>query len=76
MRLLLAVVAGVAVLVLFFPIVCVGSSAGADYCQSLAAIRLPGGENGELWIPVVIAAAIATVVLVLHLGPKGSVKPH
>jgi len=60
--------AGVVVLVVLWPTVCMSSEGGPTSCQSAVFVPLPWGDSADTWgMVVAAAAAVLAYVAVRHL---------
>jgi hypothetical protein len=71
MRLFLASLLALALLALFFPVLCMQGESDPGSCSSISGIRLPGtAEHAEWWQLVVLLVVVASFVLVLRMGRR------
>ena len=69
MRLLVASLAALGVLGLFFPVVCMQGEFDEGSCSSVSGLPLPGpADQAEIWQLVVLVAAVLAFVLVVRHG--------
>lgn len=71
MRLLVASLAALGVLGLFFPVVCMQGESDEGSCSSVAGIRLPGtAAQSGWWQLAALVAAVLVVVLVMRVTKR------
>ena len=67
MRLLVASLAALGVLGLFFPVVCMQGEFDEGSCSSAVGIRLPGSaDQAEVWQVAVLVVAVLLFVLIVR----------